>query len=224
MKLRVPFAIAVLGALSLACSGLGGKDEEAATTEEQPAPEEAAAEEAPAEEAATLVEPWSSMNLPVEDGEIVSADADALEVRYAGKAWSEVGDGFLSALTGAGWTKAKDESTAEGLAVSLEKDGKTVKLEASSDGDAAVVRLVAGPSAENARTRPARRGKAGKIGRGKMGGGPRAGVRRGGGHRAEGSGSHTPGSKSTSSSSHTPGGKSSSGTKSSSSGSHTPGK
>ena len=220
MKLRVPFAIAVLGALSLACGGLGGGDEEAATTEEQPT----TTEEAPAEEAPALVEPWSTMNLPVEDGEIVSATADALELRYAGKAWSEVGDGFLSALTGAGWTKAEDESTAEGLAVNLEKDGKTVKLEATSDGDAAVVRLVAGASSENARTRPVRRGKGGKIGRGKMGGGPRAGVRRGGGSRAEGSGSHTPGGKTSSAGSHTPGGKSSSGSKSSSSGSHTPGK
>ena len=144
MKIRVPIAIAVLGALSLACGGLGGDEDEAAgPVAQQPAAEQPATPEPPAEktETVSLVEPWSSMNLPLEGGTIAQVSQKKLVLRYSDAAWSEVGERFLSALTGAGWSKTQDDSIAEGMVVSLGKDGHTVKVEATNEGADAIVRL-----------------------------------------------------------------------------------
>jgi hypothetical protein len=109
MKLRhLVFATSVV-LTSLACGGLGGSAMTGMPS-------------------VSVAEPWSSMSLPIGDGNVVFSEATSMTIMYSSGTVADYAAQYESAITGAGWSQTYRSDDAGSITVLYSKDGQTMTL------------------------------------------------------------------------------------------------
>lgn len=106
MKLRTVLAFTMLTFSSLACSGL---------TTGMPA----------GLPSASLVEPWGSLGLPTEGGNVLFSSPESVSITFSGNKVKELWPKCSEALKKAGWTKVAEVDNGDTYVLNYQKDGKT---------------------------------------------------------------------------------------------------
>lgn len=106
MKIRTLLTVAVLGLTSLACGGgaMSGMPNVAVT------------------------EPWSSMNLPIDDGSVLMSDANTITVTYTGTTVDAVAGKYEQALKDAGCSEQFRSADGGVVSATYQKDGATIGM------------------------------------------------------------------------------------------------
>lgn len=105
MKLRTVLCVTMLAFGSLACSGMV---------------------DMPGIPSASLSEPWSSMDLPVDGGNVLYSDEKSLSITYEGNQVKDLAGQFRKGLVGADWKKVAEVENDGSYVLNYKKDGKTV--------------------------------------------------------------------------------------------------
>jgi hypothetical protein len=117
--------LATIGFSLLACAGGG----DGATSSEggggEGGSEEVTTEDLPEIE---ITQPWKSMSLPIDDGQVVLSDSTVLLIAYDGASVTSLTNKWPGAVEAAGWRKADDYSTPEFTAIIFTKQGGTQQL------------------------------------------------------------------------------------------------
>jgi hypothetical protein len=71
--------------------------------------------------AVPMVEPWASMNLPVQNGQVVVADANVLLIAYDTGSIPDYTASYSGAITRAGWAQKQDYSSPDFTAILYSK-------------------------------------------------------------------------------------------------------
>jgi hypothetical protein len=117
--------LATFGVFILACAG--GSDEGGGGGEEGGDGEyyeyEVGADDLPS---VTLSEPWNSMKLPINDGNVVVSDKVTLLVAYDSASISSLTSSYSAAIEKAGWSKSEDYSSPDFTAIIYTKGSQSV--------------------------------------------------------------------------------------------------